>query len=158
MAARPHAVVDFPGADESPATHALIEVLRRALGKISGLVDICLFSSPAGTVVPAGGTSTVVGASANLNTADVALNEVRLVVDAFTSVGTLTLDLYDDGAATSRCTVTVTTAPGSFLGEWAKIPLQNSDAKFVLRVLGNGAASLTLYSAHAQFRTSAFQH
>lgn len=152
---RPHPVVEFPGVDSSDPAHGIVDVLRRALGKVAGIVDVCVFFDAAGHTVPAGGTTTVTGATANLNTADANLNEMRVVVDGSVSAGTLTVDVSD---GTTRCSVALDTTLASRVGEWAKIPVANADTQFLLRVIGDGAASLTLYSAHVQFRTSAFQH
>lgn len=148
-------VLDFPiplGSLDRALREAL-EILRAAEGHLHPLLDLTLFWSPAGTTITAAvSPGTTLNGAAVVDTAEVSLTQVRLIV---TGTGTGTAQLYDstNSSVLSSVALNGTTATAS----WASLTQVANDRTLRLRIVGDGAASQTIYSAHAQFRTTRFQ-
>lgn len=148
-------VIDFPipldGVDFK--LKEALEILRAAEGHVHPLLDLTLFWSPAGTTITAAaGAGTTLNGAAVVDTAEISATQVRLIV---TGTGTGTAQLYDstNSAVLSSVALNGTTATAT----WASLTQVANDRTLRLRIVGDGAASQTLYSAHAQFRTTRFQ-
>lgn len=148
-------VLDFPiplsGMDRK--LQEALEILRAATGHIHPLLDLALFWSPAGTTITAAaGAGTTLNGAAVVDTAEISATQVRLII---TGTGTGTAQLYDTTNSTVLSSVALngTTATAS----WASLTQVANDRTLRLRVVGDGVATQTIYSAHAQFRTTRFQ-
>lgn len=150
-------VLDFPlpltAADR--ALQEALEILRSATGHIHPLLDITLAAKPDGyTFTPAGGAGTAVPGRGLLDTSETTLTEARLLVTF--SAGNGTAVLYD--VTNSRSLVTRSISAGNtVVSLWVPFAQKSGDRQIELRVIGDGATSHTLISAHAQFRTTRFQ-
>lgn len=132
--------------------------VQRALGRVTSLLDLGLLSVNAGLVVTGSLVGLVLPASyVVLDSADAALDQVRLVAHASVSAGTHTVQLYDVTAAAVLCQLPISGAAATQIGAWTRMVPWATDHVVVLRVVGDGVATQTLYSAHAQFRTVQFQ-
>lgn len=148
-------VLDFPiplGVLDEPLREAL-EILRAAEGHLHPLLDLTLFWSPTGyAITAASGAGTQLNGCAVADTAEISATQVRLIV---TGSGTGTAQLYDvtNSVALASVALNGTTA----IASWTSFTQLAGDRVLVLRIIGDGAAGQTIYSAHAQFRTTRFQ-
>jgi hypothetical protein len=134
-------------------------MLRKALGKVTSLLDLTLLFSNVGVNVPLSATFTdIEGTHHSVNTADAGLDYARLIVKGNTAAGgaAITIQLYDATAAIVLCTVTVNVTNQLNTGAWTRIKPWNADHTIQLRVIGDNAKAQTLYNAHAQFNTLSF--
>jgi hypothetical protein len=146
-------IVELP-----PRLEDMQAVLRTALGRVTSVLDLGLLSANAGlTVTGTAGALVLPGSYAALDAADAVLDQVRLVAHASTSAGTATLQLYDVTAGAVLCDVSLSGAAATQQGSWTRVAPWAIDHVVVLRVVGDGVATQTLYSVHAQFRTVRFQ-
>lgn len=148
-------VLDFPIPldTQDAALREALEILRAAEGHLHPLLDLLVFFSPAGTTITAaGGAGTTLNGTSVVDAAEISLTQVRLVV---TGTGTGTAQLYDTTNSTVLASVALngTTATAA----WASLAQVAGDRTLVVRIVGDGVASQTIYSAHAQFRTTRFQ-
>lgn len=148
-------VLDFPIPLDSAdrALQEALEILRASAAQIHPLLDLTLCAQSSGqTITAATGAGTTVNGAAVLDTSETSLTQVRLIV---TGTGTGTAQLYDltNAAALTTVALNGTTA----IGSWVPFIQKAGDRTLSLRIIGDGVASQTIYSAHAQFRTTSFQ-
>jgi hypothetical protein len=148
-------VLDFPiplsGMDRK--LQEALEILRAATGHIHPLLDLTIHWSPAGTTITglAGSGSTLNG-SAVADLAEISATQARIVVQG---TGTGTAQLWDQTNAVALASVPLNGSTA--IGAWTPLVPKANDRVLVCRIIGDGVASQTLYSAHAQFRTTRFQ-
>lgn len=148
-------ILDFPipltSADR--ALQEALEILRIAEGHIHPLLDLTLCAQSSGqTITAAAAPGTTMNGAAVVDTSDISATQVRLIV---TGTGTGTAEVYDATNATVLASVALngTTA----VGAWTSLVQKSNDRTLALRIVGNGVNSQTIYSAHAQLRTTRFQ-
>ena len=148
-------ILDFPipltSADR--ALQEALEILRASTCQVHPLLDLLLCAQSSGqTITAATGAGTTVNGAAVLDTSETSLTQVRLIV---TGTGTGTAQLYD--LTNSLALTTVALNGATAIGTWVAFTQKALDRTLSLRIIGDGVASQTIYSAHAQFRTTAFQ-
>lgn len=152
-------VVDFPLPTDG-ALRTVLDVLRGCLGRLVSLADLPLFAEHGGytLVAAAAPGTTVMGSQAVVDLVDAGVDQVRVVAYGANSSGSATLQVYDTAAAQALCTVTLTSVSNAFaFGAWTKITPAAGDRQLELRVVGDGAATQTLYRVDLQLRTTHFQ-
>lgn len=150
-------ILDFPipltSADR--ALQEALEILRASTCQVHPLLDITLVAKPDGYVfTPAAGAGTAVPGRGLVDTSESTLNQVRLLVTFAAGNGTAVL--YDVTNGVSLVSRSIS-AGNTVVSAWTAVAAKAGDRQLELRVIGDGATSHTVISAHAQFRTTSFQ-
>lgn len=138
------------------ALRPVLEELREAVGLASSLAVVTLLSANAGvaTVGAAGGT-TIPGSRTALDFEDARIDELRLVVYGNTTAAATARVVDLTSGTTALCTVTLPVGASAHAnGAWTVVDsLGGGTRNLGLQVLGNGAATQTIYHAALHIRT-----
>jgi len=151
-------VLSLAAATADPALRAILEELRESVGLASSLVDVCLVATEAGVGKVGAASGTVLDCSrCQVDFEDARIDQVRLVVWGNTTVATHTARVVDvtGGGSTVLCTVTLPTTTSAYAaGSWTLIDRIGAGTRsLVLQVVGNAAATQTIFHAALQGRT-----
>lgn len=147
-------VVDFPQPlrDAPPSVVQALDRLRESVGLVTSLVCVPLLLNHGGTAVvgAAGGTALLSGSS-TLDLADARIDQIRLEGYGLSTASGHSLRFVQ--GATVLCTADLGTSAARFVGAWAVVAPAGDDVQYGLEVVGNGAATQTLYRVVLHART-----
>ncbi len=149
-------VVELPAVVESPVLRAVLEELRQSVGLASSLVHVSLVRAEAGVAkVGAVAGTVVVQSQTAVDFEDARIDQVRLVGWGMSTVANQTVRIKDAATAAVLATATLPlTTAAAINGSWTMLPSTLSGSRrLTLEVVGNAAATQTLYALDLQGRT-----
>lgn len=146
--------------DELRPLEKTLEALRATMGRVTSIQDVLMFfnTSGSGTVGATDPGTTVVSAIARIDFADALIDSARLYVRAQNSAATSrVIRVYDTTNSVVIADVPITNTLQVYVGNWTPVAFKGGDRALEVRIIGNGAETQTLYSAHLQLRTARAQ-
>ncbi len=156
---RKEPILDFAARPEPGPLKEVVDVLTRTIGRTVAIGTVPMLTEVGGHVVTDAATTPGTALAFTrtfIDLADAGVDNLRLVVRAKNSVaGSVTVQLYDVTSSVVLCTVVVTgTTETTYAGAWVTVVPGSDDRELELRVVGDGAADPTIYTAQLQMRTT----